>query len=61
MSSPSCGDDAMVNSEFAGASSSVSRSCAHISPKPSGGDDRGRLRNVNADPWIPNEDAAIRP
>ena len=34
---------------------------AHICLKPDEGDDRGRLRNVNADPRIPNEDAAITP
>jgi hypothetical protein len=34
---------------------------AHICLKPTEGDDRGRLRNVNADPRIPNEDAAITP
>ena len=34
---------------------------AHICLKPTEGDDRGRLRNVNADLRIPNEDAAIMP
>jgi hypothetical protein len=38
-----------------------SASHAHIWLKPDEGDDRGRLRNVNADPRIPNEDAAIVP
>ena len=63
MSSPSCGDDErtrLIRKSWAQALP-LRELHAHICDKPTEGDDRGRLRNVNADPRIPNEDAAIMP